>query len=59
MVYILFYSNFCPKGYSQKFIKILEQSGEASFFSRIPVDKNINGERPKIGFGAKTTPPYF
>jgi hypothetical protein len=48
MSYLLFYSNYCPQGYSQKFIQILEQSGEASFFSKIPVDKNINGERPKI-----------
>lgn len=47
MSYILFYSNYC--NYSKKFINILENSGEASFFVKICVDKDHKtGQRPPI-----------
>ena len=47
MSYILFYSNYCK--YSEKFITILEKTGEANFFAKICVDK-LQGEskRPPI-----------
>ena len=45
MAYLLFYSNYCV--YSQKFIKILENSQDNGFFYRIPVDKDSNGLRPE------------
>jgi hypothetical protein len=51
MSYILFYSNFCK--HSEKFIRILEQSGQAIYFSKINVDKNKQGKRPKIMYDYK------
>lgn len=46
MTYVLFYSNYCK--FSHKFIDILEKSGEATYFAKICVDKDQNGQRSNI-----------
>lgn len=47
MSYILFYSNYCK--FSEKFITILEKTGEANFFVKICVDKNQDtGKRHEL-----------
>lgn len=47
MSYILFYSNFCK--FSERFISILEKTGEANFFVKICVDKNQStGKRHEL-----------
>lgn len=43
MSYILFYSNLCK--HSKKFINMLEKSGEATFFVRICVDRDIKTKK--------------
>ena len=45
MSYILFYSSFCK--YSRKFIEVLEKSGESTFFIKVCVDADQNGQRPE------------
>lgn len=46
MSYILFYSNKCP--HSAKFIRFLEDSGEAVFFNKICVDRDRSGNRTRL-----------
>jgi hypothetical protein len=47
MSFILFYSNYCK--FSEKYIKILEETGEANFFAKVCVDIQKNtGQRPPI-----------
>lgn len=43
MSYILFYSNLCK--HSQKFINMLEKSGEATFFVKICVDRDAKTKK--------------
>ena len=42
---VLFYSKYCP--HSQKFIGILEKTGEIIQFNNVCIDK-INGRRPRV-----------
>jgi hypothetical protein len=47
MSYVLFYSNYCK--FSEKFISILEKTGEANFFVKICVDKSQStGKRHEL-----------
>lgn len=47
MSFILFYSNYCK--FSETFIRLLEKSGEATFFAKVCVDRNPQtGQRPPV-----------
>jgi hypothetical protein len=47
MLYILFYSNYCR--HCEKFIQILESSGESTYFAKVCADRDRStGQRPTL-----------